>query len=58
MIIVIMPKRTESVQVYMTEEEKRALRVAAAKRDSNMAQYCRNAVFSQLEADGEHPRDD
>jgi len=53
-----MTQRTESVQMYMTEEQKRALRIAAAKRDTTMAEYCLDAVISQLEQQGELPDDE
>jgi hypothetical protein len=44
--------------MYMTEKEKKAIRVAAAKRDTTMAEYCRDAVIVQLKQDRELPNDE
>lgn len=44
--------------MYMTEEQKRALRIAAAKQDTTMAEYSLDAVISQLEQQGELPDDE
>jgi len=53
-----MAEKTESVQMYMTAEEKRSLRITAAKKDTTMAEYCRDVVISHLKEKGEIESDE
>jgi len=52
-----MPERSESVQMYMTVDEKRSLRIAAAKENTTMAEYCRDVVITHLKETGEMQND-
>lgn len=47
-----MPEKTESVQFYVTEDTKHALRIAAAENQESMAEFARTALQDELEAHG------
>jgi hypothetical protein len=48
-----MKEKSASVQMYMTPSEKRSIRIAAAKQNTTMAEYCRDVVISHLVEEGE-----
>ncbi|WP_338417021.1 hypothetical protein [Halobacterium salinarum] len=45
-------KRTEQVSTSVTPEEKKAIRMAAAERDEDMAKLLRKLVYTFLEEEG------
>jgi len=47
-----MPDKTESVQLYVRPEVKRALRIAAAKNEQSMAEFVRESLADSLEENG------
>jgi len=53
-MFVCMPEKTESVQFYVTEDTKQALRIAAAENQESMAAFARDALIGDLEDHGVH----
>ena len=51
-------EKTESVQFYVNEDTKQALRIAAAQNQESMAEYARSALQDKLEAEGVRFDDD
>jgi len=49
---VCMPEKTESVQFYVNEDTKQALRIAAAENQESMAEFARDALQEALEDHG------
>jgi len=49
---VCMPEKTESVQFYVNEDTKQALRIAAAENQESMAEFARDALQDALEDHG------
>ena len=47
-----MGEKTHSVQFYVTEDTKQALRIAAAENQESMAEFSRDALKDALEAHG------
>jgi plasmid stability protein len=47
-----MPEKTESVQFYVNEDTKQALRIAAAENQGSMAEFARDALQEALEDHG------
>jgi len=47
-----MPEKTESVQFYVNEPTKQALRIAAAENQESMAEFARDALQDALEEHG------
>jgi len=47
-----MAEKTESVQFYVTEDTKQALRIAAAEKQESMAEFARDALRAELEDHG------
>jgi|APHM01.1.fsa_nt_gi hypothetical protein len=47
-----MSEKTESVQFYVDEPTKQALRIAAAKNQESMAEFARDALQDALDEHG------
>jgi plasmid stability protein len=47
-----MPEKTESVQFYVAEDTKQALRIAAAESQESMAEFARDALQDALDEHG------
>jgi len=47
-----MADKTQSVQFYVTEDTKQALRIAAAENQESMAEFARDALRDALEEEG------
>lgn len=47
-----MADKTKSVQFYVTEDTKQALRIAAAEEQESMAEFARDALQDALEDHG------
>lgn len=43
--------RTEQVKFRISREEKRALRIAAARRDTDVSTLCRDAAMREIATD-------
>lgn len=42
-------KPSPALQVYVTDEERRRVRVAAARTDQTMSAFCHDAIMAEVE---------